>query len=403
MDQGLLFRRGSGSGDESSSSVTLQPGSLGYYYMSSNNSSQLGFNLTDPGWFVIPKWFDPWKTTSRGDGSTTMDLHEASFSIVTTMAVTSTSTSTLLFDMLPRLEPPSDDAGGFGPRSFEPVKIDTLENTTLHSGRTIRVTIAIQPPGNDGDLRNSNSARRYSVQIDYNRAAHNLSAHLVLLDGGGTTETETKTSPDGATVHLDDARDTLSPDALVFALSSTMGQLLQLHTWNFTIEVPEAVPSKPGPNTVTILSSVLGSAAAASAIAAAVYLYLNSKYRRWKKDLDQLSKNMQRLPGVPMQVEFADIRKATDNFHESTRLGQGGFGAVYRCRLPAAKKGGGEFMEVAVKKFTRSNNRGYEDFLAEVSIINRLRHKNIVPLVGKFISTVYISSICYEIYKSIVG
>jgi hypothetical protein len=73
-----------------------------------------------------------------------MDLHEASFSIVITMAVT--STSTLLFDMLPRLEPPSDDAGGFGPRSFEPVKIDTLENTTLHSGRTIRVTIAIQPP-----------------------------------------------------------------------------------------------------------------------------------------------------------------------------------------------------------------------------------------------------------------
>lgn len=116
----------------------------------------------------------------------------------------------------------------------------------------------------------------------------------------------------------------------------------------------------------------------------------------------QLSKNMQRLPGVPRQVEFADIRKATDNFHESTRLGQGGFGAVYRCRLPAAKKGGGEFMEVAVKKFTGSNNRGYEDFLAEVSIINRLRHKNIVPLVGKFISTVYISSICYEIYKSIV-
>jgi interleukin-1 receptor-associated kinase 1 len=47
MDQGLLFRRGSGSGDESSSSVTLQPGSLGYYYMSSNNSSQLGFNLTE--------------------------------------------------------------------------------------------------------------------------------------------------------------------------------------------------------------------------------------------------------------------------------------------------------------------------------------------------------------------
>ena len=138
-----------------------------------------------------------------------------------------------------------------------------------------------------------------------------------------------------------------------------------------------------------MLSSVLGSAAAAAAIAAAVYLYLNSKYRRWKKDLDQLAKSMRRLPGVPMQVDFADIKKATDNFHEATRLGQGGFGAVYRCRLPAPNSKG-EFVEVAVKKFTRADNRGYEDFLAEVSIINRLRHKNIVPLVGISLYFVYL-------------
>uniref|UniRef100_A0A341L9A1 Protein kinase domain-containing protein n=1 Tax=Setaria italica TaxID=4555 RepID=A0A341L9A1_SETIT len=331
MNQGLLFRRGDGS------SVTLQPGSLGYYM---RNSSQLGFNLTDPGWFVIPKWSDPWKTSRRGDER--MDLHEASFSIVFTLTVE--SLSTLLFDILPRLEPPSGDPGyftRFKPMSFEPVKIDTLENTAFHSGRTIRVTF--QPPENDDP--NNNAGRRYGVRIDYDRVAHSLS-----------------TVPDEATLQLD-ARDALSPDGLVLALSSTMGQLLQLHTWSFTIEFPETVHSQ-GPNTVTILSSVLGSAAAASAIAAAVYLYLNSKYRRWKKDLDQLSKNMQCLPGVPMQVDFADIRKATNNFHESTRLGQGGFGAVYRCRLPAAKKG--EFMEVAVKKFTRADNRGYEDFLAEV-------------------------------------
>lgn len=41
-------------------------------------------------------------------------------------------------------------------------------------------------------------------------------------------------------------------------------------------------------------------------------------------------------------------------------------------------------MEVAVKKFVRGvEDRRYNDFLAEVSIINRLRHKNIVPLVGQ--------------------
>jgi len=360
MNQGLLFHRG----DESA--TTLQPGSLGYYM---RNSSALGFSSADPGWFVIPKWFDPWRTSRGGDQR--MDLHEASFSIVFTLsAVVSTGSSTLHFDILPRLDPSTSDGGGFSPRSFETVNIEALDSTASHSGRTIRVTTAFQPPENDDP---DAAARRYSVRIEYDRAAHNLTVRLARDTAAGTE------MPDEATLHLG-ANDTMSPDGLLFALSSTMGQLLQLHTWNFTIEVPETGRSR-GVNTITVLSSVLGSAAAAAAIAAAVYLYLNSKYRRWKKDLDQLTKSMQRLPGVPMQVDFADIKKATDNFHEATRLGQGGFGAVYRCRLPAPNSKG-EFVEVAVKKFTRADNRGYEDFLAEVSIINRLRHKNIVPLVG---------------------
>jgi hypothetical protein len=39
-------------------------------------------------------------------------------------------------------------------------------------------------------------------------------------------------------------------------------------------------------------------------------------------------------------------------------------------------------MSVAVKRFIRDDSRGVSDFLAEVQIINRLRHKNIVPLIG---------------------
>ncbi|XP_002461030.2 L-type lectin-domain containing receptor kinase IX.1 [Sorghum bicolor] len=355
MNQGLLFHR-------DNESVTLQPGSLGYYM---GNSSQLGFNLTDPGWFVIPKWFDPWKMSSGDDR---IDLQEASFSIVFTLSVVSTTITPLLFDILPRLEPSPTDAGGFRPFSYKPVKIEALDSTTFHSGRTIRVTTEFQLPQEDDP-----NPARYSVRINYDHDAHNLSVYLV-HDADAGTDVPTA----AATMQLD-AGDSLTPDALLFAISSSMGQLLQLHTWNFTIDVPVTEQSQ-GPNTATIVSSVVGSAAATAAIAAVVYFYLNSKYRRWKKDLDKLAKTMQSLPGVPMQVDFADIKKATNNFHETMRLGQGGFGTVYRCKLPAPKKG--ELIEVAVKKFTRADNRGYEDFLAEVSIINRLRHKNIVPLVG---------------------
>ncbi|CAN6209883.1 unnamed protein product [Urochloa humidicola] len=138
----------------------------------------------------------------------------------------------------------------------------------------------------------------------------------------------------------------------------------------------------------TLLSTgyrnILGSAGAIIVTAAIVYLYLNSRFRRWKNEQDRLTKIMQGLPGVPTQVDFTDIKRATKNFHETMKLGKGGFGAVYRCKLPAASFQTGQEMNVAVKKFMRGvEDRRYADFLAEVSIINRLRHKNIVPLVGE--------------------
>ncbi|KAK3125490.1 hypothetical protein QOZ80_7BG0605610 [Eleusine coracana subsp. coracana] len=156
--------------------------------------------------------------------------------------------------------------------------------------------------------------------------------------------------------------------------------------WNLTVVFPLSSNSdgSRGLSFAAILSLVLGLAAAITIITAtAVYLYLNSKYRRWKNELDKLAKVMQDLPGMPTQIEFTEIQKATRNFHDTMKLGKGGFGSVYRCTLPASASRTGQAMEVAVKKFTQEvEDRRYDDFLAEVSIINRLRHKNIVPLVG---------------------
>jgi hypothetical protein len=42
---------------------------------------------------------------------------------------------------------------------------------------------------------------------------------------------------------------------------------------------------------------------------------------------DKLAKTMQGLPGVLTQVYFADIRDAMTNFHETMKLGRGGFRA----------------------------------------------------------------------------
>nr|CAB3456443.1 unnamed protein product [Digitaria exilis] len=179
----------------------------------------------------------------------------------------------------------------------------------------------------------------------------------------------------------------MKKESASFGFFSSMGQLLQLHTWNSTtleqlrLFCPGLPRSHHQIQWAIALSSVLGSTAAAAITGTIVYF--NSKFRRWKREQEKLVKTMQNLPGVPTQVDYSEIRKATRNFHGTMKLGKGGFGAVYRCKLPAAASRTGQAMEVAVKKFLREvEHRRYDDFLAEVSIINRLRHKNIVPLIG---------------------
>ncbi|GAV84800.1 Pkinase domain-containing protein/Lectin_legB domain-containing protein [Cephalotus follicularis] len=91
-----------------------------------------------------------------------------------------------------------------------------------------------------------------------------------------------------------------------------------------------------------------------------------------------------RLPGMPREFKYKDLKKATNKFDESMRLGEGGFGIVYKGVLPHNDRHGDDRRpsEIAVKKFTRDNIKSKDDFMAELTIIHRLRHKHLVPLVG---------------------
>ncbi|CAO2178253.1 unnamed protein product [Urochloa humidicola] len=71
---------------------------------------------------------------------------------------------------------------------------------------------------------------------------------------------------------------------------------------------------------------------------------------------------------------YDDLAAAADGFSEANLLGQGGFGHVYRGTL------GGQ--EVAIKKLRAGSGQGDREFRAEVEIISRVHHKNLVSLVG---------------------
>ncbi|RVX16857.1 Receptor-like serine/threonine-protein kinase ALE2 [Vitis vinifera] len=79
--------------------------------------------------------------------------------------------------------------------------------------------------------------------------------------------------------------------------------------------------------------------------------------------------------GSAKTFSLNDIERATDNFDASRVLGEGGFGLVYRGILD-------DGVEVAVKVLKRDDQQGGREFLAEVEMLSRLHHRNLVKLIG---------------------
>lgn len=72
---------------------------------------------------------------------------------------------------------------------------------------------------------------------------------------------------------------------------------------------------------------------------------------------------------------FDSILNATNNFSTMNKLGEGGFGPVYKGKLQEGK-------EIAVKRLSSSSGQGIEEFKNEMLLISKLQHKNLVRIMG---------------------
>ncbi|KAJ3687372.1 hypothetical protein LUZ61_016536 [Rhynchospora tenuis] len=94
-------------------------------------------------------------------------------------------------------------------------------------------------------------------------------------------------------------------------------------------------------------------------------------------------------PSAEYQVFDLDtLRKATYNFSDKNKLGQGGFGPVYKGTLPNGE-------EVAVKRLSGSSAQGLRELRNEVELLAKLKHKNLVQLLGCCIQNKE-HILCYE-------
>ncbi|KAK9681706.1 hypothetical protein RND81_10G021700 [Saponaria officinalis] len=76
-----------------------------------------------------------------------------------------------------------------------------------------------------------------------------------------------------------------------------------------------------------------------------------------------------------LHFEYNAIRSATDNFSATNKLGQGGFGIVYKGTLADGQA-------VAVKRLSNTSGQGIREFKTEACLAAKLQHKNLVKLFG---------------------
>ncbi|XP_060196400.1 G-type lectin S-receptor-like serine/threonine-protein kinase At1g11330 [Lycium barbarum] len=96
---------------------------------------------------------------------------------------------------------------------------------------------------------------------------------------------------------------------------------------------------------------------------------LDGKKISWEENVTKL--DLEELPIFKFEV----LAMSTDQFHENNKLGQGGFGPVYKGVLADGE-------EIAVKRLSTASGQGMEEFMNEVLLISRVQHRNLVRLLG---------------------
>ncbi|GAU26338.1 hypothetical protein TSUD_101710 [Trifolium subterraneum] len=110
------------------------------------------------------------------------------------------------------------------------------------------------------------------------------------------------------------------------------------------------------------------------------YRQKSSTYVKDKSDFsikeDRQNSGMQQVDDGDLPVfNLSTIAKATNNFTISNKIGEGGFGPVYKGILA-------DGVEIAVKRLSTSSGQGLNEFKNEVKLIAKLQHRNLVKLLG---------------------
>ncbi|TYI29954.1 hypothetical protein ES332_A05G351900v1 [Gossypium tomentosum] len=126
---------------------------------------------------------------------------------------------------------------------------------------------------------------------------------------------------------------------------------------------------------ITIVISTVSSLVVL-AVGVAIGVYIRKRrYIQKKRGSNDAEKWVKVLRDSNLNFKYSTLEKATGSFDEANKLGQGGFGTVYKGALSDGR-------EIAVKRLFINNRHRAADFYNEVNIISSVEHKNLVRLLG---------------------
>ncbi|KAM3208445.1 hypothetical protein ACQJBY_063239 [Aegilops geniculata] len=284
-----------------------------------------------------------------------------------------------LFDETAHLENASGSA------RFVAVEFDTHRDAWDPSSRHIGIDVNnIDSRGNFMILPDTSlvDAGVMSSTVKYDSATTRLD---VFLSVGGTNYTL------AATIDLRN----LLPGKVSIGFSAATGAAYGSNHTVLSCSFQSTLPTR-NDTAGSIWSTKLSAGAAAAAVlvlllgvAVAVLLRRASRRNRQPDDKDMLAGDMTPdsldidddefgSSAGPRPIPYVNLAAATRNFAEEGKLGQGGSGSVYRGHM---KELGGR--DVAIKVFSRgASSEGRKEYRSEVTIISRLRHRNLVQLIG---------------------
>ncbi|KAI9402521.1 hypothetical protein POPTR_001G283204v4 [Populus trichocarpa] len=277
---------------------------------------------------------------------------------------------------------------------FVAVEFDIFQNYFDPPGEHVGIDInSLKSENNITWLCDIRRGRRTDAWISYTSSTHNLSVAF--------TGYRNNTEEMQFLSQIVSLRDYL-PERVSFGFSASTGDLFAIHTlysWDFSssLEIDDNVTSPIDPAAAsppnggslrnrkknrTGLAVGLGVGGGAIVVGAALVGIVIKFMRGHEEDEgdghileEYMDDEFERGTG-PKKFSYQELARATSNFKDEEKLGEGGFGGVYKGFLKEIDS------FVAVKRVSRGSKQGIKEYSAEVKIISRLRHRNLVQLIG---------------------